>query len=188
MNLRIIIYFNIFNIFNQVLNLKFNFHCLNRKLYFSKIIFTNNELREIEVINSKMNKTLKLIIIIAISIFLKFFGLFLIGEINELFTSSGSDTTLYKRIFISFTFIFSGLWFFNGLNKNNKNLNSFIANKLNISSPLLFLTLVLFLYPSKFWGSPNHFALYLFANASTFGLLISNVLRFNSSFKYEFNF
>ena len=44
---------------------------------------------------------------------------------------------------------------------------------------------MLFLYPAKFWGSPNHFTTYLVANSLGFGILVMNIIKINISNYFE---
>ena len=116
-------------------------------------------------------------LIISISIFSKFISLILVGEENQIFSSSITESIIHKKAFIIFALIYYGIWtlsgqFLESSEDNNKN----IINKLNLLTPLSFIPIFLFLYPSKFWGSPNHFVLYLMASCIPFGIIATNIL------------
>lgn len=130
----------------------------------------------------------KILILCGCSIFIKLFPIILMNEQNQLFSASTSESLVHKKIFLGFSIIYGFLWTINGINSSTTKSNSNnIENKLNISSPILWISLSLFLYPAKFWGSPNHFSLYLFANAVSFGILILNILKLNLSNQFEVN-
>tara|TARA_B100000886_G_scaffold18337_1_gene11778 strand:+ start:26848 stop:29022 length:2175 start_codon:yes stop_codon:yes gene_type:complete len=116
-------------------------------------------------------------LIILFSIFSKFLSLILVGEDNQIFSSSITESVIHKKAFIIFALIYYGIWtlagqFSDSSRDNNKNIN----NKLNLLTPLSFIPIFLFLYPSKFWGSPNHFVLYLMATCIPFGIIVANIL------------
>ena len=117
---------------------------------------------------------------------MKNFGLFLTGDISQILFSSTADTTLHKKAFLIYSFLYAGLWILFGFHSRSTQFNKEnIENKLNLSSPLLTIPILLFLYPAKFWGSPNHFTTYLVANSLGFGILVMNIIKINISNYFE---
>ena len=138
------------------------------------------------ILLKKTSKLKKVFLIAGISIFLKFFALFLIGDISQIFLSSSTDTTLHKKSFFNYSILFAGLWILFGFNSRSTKFNKDnIENKLNLSSPLLTIPILFFLYPAKFWGSQNHFTIYLISNSLSFGILAMNIVRINISNYFE---
>ena len=135
----------------------------------------------------RTSKLKKVLCIASISIFLKLFGLFLTGDISQIFLSSSADTTLHKKAFLIYSILYAGLWILFGFHSRSTRFNKEnIENKLNFSSPLLTIPILLFLYPAKFWGSQNHFTIYLVANSIGFGILVMNIIKFNISNYFEY--
>ena len=107
------------------------------------------------------------------------------GASRILFINS-ADTTLHKKAFLIYSILYSGLWILFGFHSRSTQFNKEnIENKLNLSSPLLTIPILLFLYPAKFWGSPNHFTTYLVANSLGFGILVMNIIKINISNYFE---
>lgn len=130
----------------------------------------------------------KILLILFVSILIKIISLLIIGEPNLLFYSSIGESTLHKKVLLTFFVFYSGLWIINGINNmtTNDNFND-IENKLNLSSPLFIYPSLLFSYSAKFWGSPNHFSLYLLAVSIAFGILATNIIHMRLSNNYEIN-
>ena len=136
--------------------------------------------KEKQLIDKNITYFKNIFLVILISLFSKFLSLILVGEDNQIFSSSITESIIHKKAFIIFALIYYGIWTLGGqfaeLSKdNNKN----IINKLNLLTPLSFIPIFLFLYPSKFWGSPNHFVLYLMASCIPFGIIAANILTLN---------
>ncbi len=143
------------------------------------LIMKNYSFIEDKIINFEI-KNLKIIVYLLVtSILIKLISLISIGEASQIFSSSITETILHKKSLILFASLYSGLWILAGCFTEFRKVDEDdLENKLNMISPLLFIPIALFLYPAKFWGSPNHFNLYLMANCIPLGILSSNILTF----------
>lgn len=143
------------------------------------LIMKNYSYNKHKIINFQIKNLKVILYMILTSILLKLISLTLIGEASQIFSSSVTETILHKKALFLFASIYSGLWILGGCfcesQTQDKDDNE---SKLNLISPFLFIPILLFLYPAKFWGSPNHFNLYLMTNIIPFGILTTNLLCF----------
>lgn len=162
------------------------FSGLGSSLLISNFLSKNSNETFKNILLKRTIKLKKVLYIASISIFLKLFGLFLTGDISQIFLSSSADTTLHKKAFLIYSILYAGLWILFGFHSRSTKFNKEnIENKLNFSSPLLTIPILLFLYPTKFWGSQNHFTIYLVANSIGFGILVMNIIKINISNYFE---
>ena len=155
--------------------------------YFLSLIFEKQEsMPNKELFKKQLLNYQKLLLIIFSSILIKILLLWIIGDANLLLYSSTGETSLHKKSLLIFFMIYSGLWIINGINSmsTSENFND-IENKLNLSSPLMIYPSLLFSYSAKFWGSPNHFFLYLLSVVMPMGILVYNIINVRQSNHYR---
>ena len=115
--------------------------------------------KEKQFIDENITYFKNIFLVILISIFSKFLSLILVGEDNQIFSSSITESIIHKKAFIIFALIYYGIWTLAGQFTEYQGNNKNILNKLNLLTSMFYSNFS-FLYPSKFWGSPNHFVLY----------------------------